>query len=102
MNFEVHGRVIQNPVTQTGNGANGPWGRTQIVIEITDGNHTKKLALENKKKFQEFALLQVGQTGTFKFDISSREWNGKWYTSAECWSWSIDEPRQQESSDRPF
>lgn len=100
MNFEVHGRVIQSPVTQSGSGANGLWGRTQVVIEITDGNYTKKLALENRKKFQEFASLKVGQSGTFKFDVSSREWNGKWFTSAECWSWQLDQDAP--SSSDPF
>lgn len=92
MNIEITGKVVKAPITTTGTGQSGTWGRTVVIIEFMDGNYTRQIALESKKKYEDFARLSVGQTGTFKFDVSSREWNGRWYTTAECWAWKVDAP----------
>lgn len=91
MNFEVKGKVIRNPEVSSGVSKNGqPWTTAVVVIEYEDNQFTTPLALENRKDANEFAKLRIGQTGVFRFGIRSREWNGKWFTSAVCFGWTMD------------
>ena len=106
MSYELTARVKQVLPAVTGMSAKGPWGRVTVVVEYTDGNFTRTLALENKSKYEEFAKLQPGQFVKFKFDVTSREWQGKYFTTANCFAWDVQggaKPAQAESSkDMPF
>ena len=91
MRCEIKGRVISVPQAQTGMGKNGPWRRQTVVIEYEDGRYNQTLALEcSNSKAEEFGRLQSGQTGTFFFDVTSREYNGRFYTTANCFDWKVD------------
>lgn len=101
MRNEVRGRVIDVPKPRTGVGKNGPWTRQTVVIEYEDGRYTNKLALENgSNRAEEFGKLKKGQTGVFYYDVSSREYNGSYYTSANCFDWRLDQ--QNGSDDEPI
>ena len=90
MNNEIKGRVIAVPPAQTGAGQRGPWGRQTVVIEYENGRYNNTLALENSNKYEEFGKLRVGQMVKFKYDVSSREYNGKYYTTANCFGWEVE------------
>ena len=90
MNNEIKGRVVDVPKPQTGFGQRGPWGRQTVVIEYENGRYTNKLALENSNRYEEFGKLRVGQMATFHYDVSSREYNGKYYTTVNCFDWKIE------------
>lgn len=99
MNFEVKGKVIRNPEVSSGVSKNGqPWTTAVVVIEYEDGQFATQLALENRKDANEFAKLRIGQTGVFRFGIRSREWNGKWFTSAVCFGWTMEQPMNSVSA----
>lgn len=92
MDLEIKGKVSAVLPMVSGASANGEWKRQVVVVEFEDGSYTRKLALENSKKADEFAKLNVGDEGVFKCNIpTSREFNGRWYTSVTCWSWTINE-----------
>ena len=56
-----------------------------VVIDYVDGNWMKKLAIELFGARAEGITPQhVGTEVSVQFNVSSREWNGKWYTSAVC------------------
>lgn len=90
MRNEVEGRIIDVSI-QRGSSQRGPWARATVVIEYEDGRYTNKLALDcGSNKAEDFGRLQKGQKGKFYYDVRSREYNGRWYTSAECFDWSVE------------
>lgn len=92
MELEIKGKVSAVLPMVSGTSANGEWKRQVVVIEYQDGSYTRKLAIENAKKADEFAKLNVGDEGVFKCNTpTSREYNGRWYTSVTCWSWTMEE-----------
>lgn len=95
MKNEIKGTVIKVLPAQTGMGQRGPWRRQTIVIEYENGRYNQKLALEcSNSKAEDFGKLRVGQTATFSYDVTSREYNDKYYTTCNCFDWKTenDEP----------
>ncbi len=89
MSYEITGTVKKVLPLVSGVGQKGPWGRQTVVLEYQDGNYTHKIALECSNKYEEFGKLKVGQSITARFDVQSREWQDKWFTSATCFSWHV-------------
>lgn len=89
--MDIKGKVKQVLPMLGGTTAKGEWKRQVVVVEYVDGQYTSTVALENTKKADEFAKLSVGDECTFKCNMpTSREYNGRWYTSVNCWGWDVD------------
>lgn len=101
MNYEIKGKIVAKPAAVTGVGQRGPWGKQTIVVEYLDGQYTKKIALDNTAKYEEFGKLQIGQEITAKFSVESREYNGKWYTNVSCFKWEVTGGAQSQSVAAP-
>jgi hypothetical protein len=102
MNNEVKGRVVAIPPAQTGMGQRGPWRRQTVVVEYEAGRFNQKLALEcSNNKAEAFGNLQIGQMVSIKYDVTSREYNGKWYTSANAFDFSVEGAQQQYQAPSP-
>lgn len=57
-----------------------------FVLEIADGNYTKKVALQFvNDKTSKLDGIQIGSEVTVKFNIESRDHNGKWFTNLTAW-----------------
>jgi hypothetical protein len=57
-----------------------------FVIEIQNGQYKDDLAFELiNNKVDLIDGVNVGDTVTVAANISSREWNGKWFTQASAW-----------------
>lgn len=83
--MEVQGRVIQVLPTQSGTSSSGnAWEKSGFVIE-TGGNYPKKIAFEVFNKPEVAQLAQVGRDVIVSVELDSREYQGKWYTSARAW-----------------
>lgn len=86
--MEIKGKVYAVLPMVEGTSANGAWKRQTVVVEYQDGQYTSKVAIDNTKKADEFAKVEVGTEYTFKCNTpTSREYNGRWYTSITCWGW---------------
>ena len=91
--MEIKGKIIQNLGIQSGTSKAGKsWSKASILIE-TEGQYPKKVFLDNLKNADEFGKLTIGSTGTFHIEINSNEYNGRWYTSVNCWKWEVDTPQ---------
>ena len=89
--MEISGRIIavlpeQGGVSKAGN----EWKKQEYVLETHD-QYPKKVC------FQIFgadriaqAAIQPGEELTVSFDIDSREYQGRWYTSINAWK--VDRP----------
>lgn len=92
--MEFKGRVTAVMPIERGVGQRGPWARATIVLEYEGGQYPKSIALQNSKDAENFARIRVGDTGTFKVDFKTREYNSRVYTDINCWSWNIDRASQ--------
>ena len=84
--MEVVGKIIQVLPEQSGIGRNGnPWKVQPYVLETLD-QYPRKVHFE---VFGEDRIKQnpcdIDQLVTVSFDIESREFNGRWYTSIRAW-----------------
>lgn len=79
-------KLVQfGPVTE-GQSQKGPW-RKGVVIFETIGEYPKQIAIDFfNAKLEEVNKLNVGEICEVSFDISSREFNGKWYTSVSAFA----------------
>lgn len=84
--MEVSGKVIQILPLQEGIGRNGnPW-KVQTAILETQDQYPRKVCFEifgeDRIKNNPF---NVDDVITISFDIESREFNGRWYTSIRAY-----------------
>ena len=84
--MEVVGKIIQVLPLQEGVGRNGnPWKLQGYVLETFD-QYPRKVHFE---LFGEDRIknnpCDIDQVVTVSFDIESREFNGRWYTSIRAW-----------------
>lgn len=98
MTIEFTGRVVAVLPLQTGVGQRGPWARATVAFEVQDGRYTQKIACENTNNAEQFARLQLGQMVKIKADVSSREYQGKWYSSILCYDFSVEGAQQPATS----
>ena len=84
--MEVVGKITHVLPAQEGVGRNGnPWKVQPYVLETLD-QYPRKVHFE---VFGEDRIKQnpceIDQLVTVSFDIESREFNGRWYTSIRAW-----------------
>lgn len=99
--MERTAKVIQVLPEQRFNGKNGEIVKNSFVIEWQDNGYTQKLCLEvmgaDKWEKMQKAVV-VGNEVLVKYDATSREWQGKWFTSCSCFYCSNVGGQQQAQS----
>ena len=85
--MEVKGMVFMIGAMETV-GTQKPMQKQQIVLQCSDGDRDKYVAIEflGDKNVAKLGGIQIGDIVTVKVDLNSREWNGKWYTNANGWA----------------
>lgn len=85
--MEIIGKVISVLPLQQGVSArtNNPWMIKTFVLE-TQENYPRKVAVEifGEQRIKDNPC-DVDQLVTVSFDLESREFNGRWYTSVRAW-----------------
>lgn len=95
--MEIRAKVTAVCQLESGSTSKGEWKRATVIVEYMDGDYPHKVALINTKKADAFAKIPVGSTGTFNINLNSREYQGKFYTTIDCWSWRLDGNTQNTS-----
>lgn len=101
MDIQLDGKVVQVLPMQSGNGKNGGWVRNSFVLEYSDDGYKSKLCLEvyDTERWEKMKpCIEVGADVHVRFSISSREWNGKWFTSARCFYCSSSGVQKSQSA----
>jgi len=89
--MEIKGTVTHHMAEQFGTSKAGKaWSKGGFVIETTDTQYPKSVALETFGDKVE--LPGIGAVVTAHINLESREWNGKWYSNIQCWKVDIDQP----------
>jgi len=100
--MEIIGKIIQELPLQQGTSArNGnPWMIKTVILE-TQEQYPHKVAVEI---FGEERInnnpCKVDDICTISFDLESREFNGKWYTSVRAWKIQqgvVEQPQAQQA-----
>lgn len=88
MQVEITGKIVNVLPEQRFSGKNGEIVKNAFVIEWQDNGYKQLLCLEvmGEDKFEKMKnAVKVGYEVLCKFSVSSREYNGKYYTTALCW-----------------
>ena len=85
--MEIEGTLIQKLAVQSGKSARGDWAKQEFVIEYQDGNFPTKACFSvwGADKVKDLEQFQIGDKIRLSFNVSSREYNGKWYTDLRAW-----------------
>lgn len=97
-------KVIQVLPEQRFNGKNGEIVKNSFVVEWQDNGYTQKLCLEvmGEDKFEKMRkAVVVGNEVVVKYEATSREWQGKWFTSCQCFYCSNVGGQQQTVNNDP-
>lgn len=84
---DITGKVIQILPEQKFNGKKGEIVKNAFVIEWQDNGYTQKLCLEvvGLDKWDKMrSSVVVGYDVQVRFNVTSREYQGRFYTSASC------------------
>lgn len=87
MQVELTGKIVNVLPEQRFNGKNGEIVKNAFVIEWQDSGYKQLLCLEvvGADKFEKMKnAVKVGYDVLCKFSVSSREYQGRWYTSCSC------------------
>ena len=83
--MEITGNVVRLGGLTEGTSAKGPWRKQDLIIE-TDEQYPKTVCLTCwTNQIDEIQKMVPGQMIKAQIDISSREFNGKWYTDVRVW-----------------
>lgn len=99
--MERTAKIIQVLPEQRFNGKNGEIVKNAFVIEWQDNGYTQKLCLEvmGADKWEKMKkAVAVGNDVLVKYEATSREYQGRWYTSCSCFYCSNVGGQQQTQS----
>lgn len=83
--MEIKGKVILALPEQSGTSKTGnSWKKREYVLETQDA-YPRKVHFDFFGDRADQYPLNVGDDITLSFDIESREYNGRWYTSIRGW-----------------
>ena len=83
--MEIIGKVVRLGNLTEGTSARGPWRKQELIIE-TEEQYPRTVCLSCwTNQIDEIQKFAPGQTIKAQIEISSREFNGKWYTDVRVW-----------------
>ena len=82
--MEISGKIIAVLPQATGQGKNGMWRSQDYVLETAD-QYPKKVCFNLfNDKIDQFPMA-IDDVVNVSFDVESREYNGRWYTTIRAW-----------------
>lgn len=84
--MEIKGKIILAlpEISGTSKTSGNPWKKREYVLE-TQETYPKKVHFDFFGEKADQFPLSVGDDITLSFDIESREYQGRWYTSIRGW-----------------
>lgn len=87
MSLELEGRIVRKLNVQNGSSARGPWSKQEFIFEYQEGNFPTQVCMNvwGEDKVRDLARHNDGDKVRVSFNLSSREYNGRWYTDVRAW-----------------
>ena len=83
--MEIIGKVVRLGNLTEGTSARGPWRKQELIIETEEQYPRTVCLICWTNQIDEIQKFAPGQTIKAQIDLSSREFNGKWYTDVRVW-----------------
>jgi len=83
--MEIIGKVVRLGNLVEGTSARGPWRKQELIIETEEQYPRTVCLICWTNQIEEIQKFAPGQTIKAQIEISSREFNGKWYTDVRVW-----------------
>lgn len=83
--MEIEAIVFKILPQATGTSARGNWSSQDVVFEVPSEFNNKMCVTFRNEKISEIASLKEGDKVKVSFNIVSREWNSRWFTSLNAW-----------------
>ena len=102
MAMELEGRIVRKLNVQSGTSARGAWAKQEFIFEYQEGNYPSQVCMNvwGEDKVKDLERYQVGDKVKVSFNLSSREFNGRWYTDVRAWR--IESAAQQPSQQHDY
>lgn len=98
--MEIRGTVIDVLPTESGTkSSGGTWKKGGVVIK-TGGQYPQDICLTLWGDKADI-LFKKGQVITAHFDLSSREYNGRWYTEAKAYKIDFEQSKPAQTAPPP-
>ncbi len=87
MALELEGRIARKLNVQTGTSARGAWAKQEFIFEYQEGNFPTQICMNvwGDDKVRDLEKYHVGDKVKVSINLSSREYNGRWYTDVRAW-----------------
>ena len=87
MAMELEGKIARKLNVQTGTSARGTWAKQEFILEFQEGNFPSQVCMNvwGEDKVKDLDRYQVGDKVKVSINLSSREYNGRWYTDVRAW-----------------
>ena len=82
--MEISGKIIAVLPIATGQGKNGTWRSQDYVLETAD-QYPKKVCFNLFGDKIDQYQIGIDETVNISFDVESRDYNGRWYTTVRAW-----------------
>ena len=85
--MELEGRIVRKLNVQSGTSARGAWAKQEFIFEYQEGYYPSQVCMNvwGEDKVKDLDKYQVGDKVKVSFNLSSREFNGRWYTDVRAW-----------------
>lgn len=83
--MEITGKVVRLGNLVEGTSARGPWRKQELIIETEEQYPRTVCLICWTNQIDEIQKFVPGQSIKAQIEISSREFNGKWYTDVRVW-----------------
>lgn len=95
--MEIKGTIHEIGELLIGTSARGQWKKLTLVVDVP-GQYAKKVAVElwGDKAESASRNLTTGMPITVHIDIESREYNGRWFTTAKAWKFETGNNQQDD------
>ncbi|MFI3286885.1 MAG: DUF3127 domain-containing protein [Rikenellaceae bacterium] len=101
MDFEAIVHLVLPAVT--GEGARGQWTKQEVIFEVANNEYGRKICVGFwNDKAASAAALRVGERVMVSVNIESRERNGRWFTEARGWKFTILNPNAAAPAPQPY
>ena len=87
MAMELEGRIVRKLNVQSGTSPRGTWSKQEFILEYQEGNYPSQVCMNvwGEDKVRDLEKYQIGDKVKVSFNLSSREFNGRWYTDVRAW-----------------
>ena len=106
--YEVKGKVVKKLAVESGMSKSEKEWKKQTIVINTGADYNPEIAVQafGDDKIKELDKLNVGDSVLIKCNVSSREYNGRYFHNIDGWFFTKntkqEEPVAVQSDDLPF